>query len=70
MPFRKLSEHNTVECKYLLSENCWSPDQEISLTRLIVCYDPDFTMGKIENQKEKRITINHKVNITVVSYTK
>lgn len=27
--FRKLLEHNTVERKYFISENSWSPDQEI-----------------------------------------
>lgn len=36
----------------------------------MVCYDPDFIMGKIEKQKEKRVTINHNSNITVALYTK
>lgn len=54
MPFRKLLEHNMAECKYLLPENSRTPDQEISLTRLMICYNTDFIMGKIEKQKEKK----------------
>lgn len=70
MPFRKVLEHNMIECKYLLSETFRSPHQDISLIRLIICYDPDFIMGKPEKQKEKRITIYQKINIDIVSYAK
>ena len=32
MFYRKMLEHNIVECKYLLSQNSWSPNQQITLS--------------------------------------